>query len=173
MKKIKKYIPELIKKYDSIGINTFYKSFENIKFVIFYDKNAAPKEKINNVIVTDIKNKDTVSNQKQVQLYKVITNREEFSTNNNELNFYYFTSSMAINWAYLNGYKNIILAGIDMMDNLHFDDANHKPIIADGVQEKTKKYMENICQKYINIFQLNPESDLKVPKMSLEKLLKE
>ena len=173
IEKIKKHIPELIKKYDTMGINTFYKSFRDIKFVIFYDKDAAPKEKINNIIVTDIKNKDTVSKQKNVQLYKVITNREEFSTKKSEINFYYFTSSMAINWAYLNGYKNVVLAGIDLMNNHHFDDANHKPILADGVQEKTKKFMENICQKYVNIFQLNPESDLKVQKISVEKLLKE
>jgi len=33
--------------------------------------------------------------------------------------------------------------------------------------------MENICQKYVNIFQLNPESDLKVQKISVEKLLRE
>lgn len=170
--KIKKHIPDLISKYDTMGINTFYKSFPDVKFVIFYDKIAAPKEKINNLIVTDIKNKDAVCHQDNVQLYKVITNREEFSTKKDEINFYYFTSSMAINWAYINGYKNIVLAGIDLINNLHFDDKNHKPIIADGVLDKTKIYMEDICQKHINIFQLNPESDLKVLKITLQELLK-
>lgn len=168
---IKEYIPELIKSYDTMGINTVHESFPDIKYVIFYDKIAAPKICIENKIITDIKNQSEVSNQKNVELYNVITNREEFSTTQGFLNFYFFTSSMAINWAYLNGYKNVVLAGIDLMNNKHFDNELHNPVYSDGVQLKTKVYMENICQKYINLFQLNPESDLKLPKISIHELL--
>lgn len=170
--RIKNYIPDIIQQYDTLGINTFYKTYPDIGAVIFYDKDIAPIDKINNLIITDRKNINEVKQQKNVELYQVITNRYEFSTAQGILNFYYFTSSMAINWAYLKGYKNIILAGIDLINNLHFDDKNHLPIIADGVQDLTKKYMENVCTKYINIYQLNTESDLKLPKINIEKLLK-
>lgn len=170
--KVKKYIPELINKYDTLGINSFYKSYPEIKAVIFYDRVAAPNEQINNLVITDRKNSNEVLNLKNIELYEVITNRYEFSTTKGILNFYYFTSSMAINWAFLKGYKNIVLCGVDLMNNLHFDDINHKPIFADGVLLKTKKYMEDVCQKYINLYQLNPESDLKIPKIKLEELLK-
>ena len=172
IEKIKERIPELIEKFDTLGINTFYKSFPDVKSVIFYDKCAAPKELIDNLIITDRKNYNEVKEQKNIELCEVITNRCEFSTKQNILNFYYFTSSMAINWAYLKGYKNVILCGIDLMNNLHFDDSNHRPIFADGVLTKTKKFMEIVCQRFINLYQLNPDSDLKIPKISLEKLLK-
>lgn len=170
--KIKKYIPELIKKYDTMGINSFYESYPKIKYVIFYDKIAAPKQIINNKIITDIKNKDEVYNQKDVTLYKVITNREEFSTNKNILNFYYFSSSMAINWAYLKGYKNVVLAGIDLENNLHFDNPLDKPNISEEVLFKARKYMENICSKYVNLFQLNPDSNIRLRKISIKEILK-
>lgn len=167
---VKNQIPKLIKKYDTLGINTFYESYPDVKYVIFKDKGAGPKKKIDNLIITDIKNQNEVVNQKNVELYQVITNRFEFSLKKNVLNFFFFTSSMAINWAYLKGYKNIILCGVDLMNNLHFDDINHKPILADGVLEKTKNYMENLCTKYVNLYQLNPESDLKIQKLSIEEL---
>ena len=169
--KIKKHIPDLIKKYDSLGINTFYESYPNINAVIFYDKTAAPTRPIDNLIITDRKNADTVIHQKNKELYEVVTNREEFSIKQGVINFYYFTSSMAINWAYLKGYKNVVLCGIDLMNNLHFDN-DFKSDLSDGVQAETKKYMENICTKYINLFQLNPESDLKIPKINIDNLLK-
>jgi len=169
--KIKKHIPDLIKKYDSLGINTFYESYPNINAVIFYDKTAAPTRQIDNLIITDRKNADTVIHQKNKELYEVVTNREEFSIKQGVINFYYFTSSMAINWAYLKGYKNVVLCGIDLMNNLHFDN-DFKSDLSDGVQTETKKYMENICTKYINLFQLNPESDLKIPKINIDNLLK-
>jgi S-adenosylhomocysteine hydrolase len=169
--KIKKHIPDLIKKYDSLGINTFYESYPNINAVIFYDKTAAPTRQIDNLIITDRKNADTVIHQKNKELYEVVTNREEFSIKQGVINFYYFTSSMAINWAYLKGYKNVVLCGIDLMNNLHFDN-DFKSDLSDGVQAETKKYMENICTKYINLFQLNPESDLKIPKINIDNLLK-
>ena len=170
--KIKNYIPELIKKYDTLGINTFYKTYPDIDAVIFYDKDAAPKEKIDNLIITDRKNISEVKHQKNVEIYEVITNRPEFSNIQGILNFYYFTSSMAINWAYLKGYKNVVLAGVDLENNYHFDDKDFRPELADGVQEKTKRYMEQVCSKYINLYQLNPESDLKLPRLKIEKLIK-
>lgn len=172
IEKINKHIPELIERYDTLGINTFYKSYPGINGVIFYDKIAAPENKIKKLIITDIKNKNEVLNQENVELYETITNRAEFSLKENILNFYYFTSSMAINWAYLKGYKNVVLCGVDLENNLHFDDKNHRPKLADGVLKKTRKYMEEVCTKYINLFQLNPESDLKIKKITVYELMK-
>jgi len=172
IEEVKKYIPHLIKSYDTLGINSFYESYPDIKAVIFYDKDAAPKKQIDNLIITDRKNQDVVANQKNVELFEVVTNRCEFSLKQGIINFYYFTSSMAINYAFLKGYKNVVLCGIDLMDNLHFDDKNHKPNIADGIMQQTKKHMEDVCLKYINLFQLNPKSDLKIPKISIDELLK-
>lgn len=169
--KIKKYIPGLIQKYDTLGINSFYESYPDVNAVIFYDKTAAPSRQIDNLIITDRKNADVVIHQKNTELYEVITNRPEFSDKQGVINFYYFTSSMAINWAYLKGYKNVILCGIDLMNNKHFD-SDFKSDLSDGVQALTKKYMEDVCTKYINLFQLNPESDLKIPKIQIKQLLK-
>lgn len=168
---VREHVPDLIKKYYTLGINSFYESFPEINAVIFYDKCAAPQKQIDNLIITDKRNESEVIHQKNFELWDVVTNRPEFSEKYGIMNFYYFTSSMAINWAYLNGFKNVVLCGIDLMNNLHFDNENHKPVYADGVLDKTKKYMEDICSKHINLFQLNPESDLKIPKIQIEKLL--
>ena len=171
--KVKSYIPNLIEKYDTLGINYFYKSYPNVKGIIFYDKNTVIDEKIDNLIITDKKNKDEVKHQKNVELYDVITNRYEFSKKQGVLNYYYFTSSMAINWAYLKGYKNVVFCGVDLflINNFHFDDKNDLPKQDKKVLLKTKKYTEDVCQMFINLYQLNPESDLKIPKISIEKLL--
>ena len=49
VEEVKKYIPHLIKSYDTLGINSFYESYPDIKAVIFYDKDAAPKKQIDNL----------------------------------------------------------------------------------------------------------------------------
>lgn len=169
--KIRDYIPELIKKHTTLGLNYFCDSFPDVEYVMFYD-DIQPKVK-NSTIITRYENLDHSAKliySHPYELYQVKKDGLEFSTDKGILHFCVHTPSMALNWAYQKGFKDVVLAGIDLIPNtLHFDD--DKPIFDDRTIKTAKHHLENVCTKYLNIYQLNPDSYLNLPKITMEDLL--
>lgn len=169
---IKDYIPELIKKHTTIGINYFCNTYPDVDYVCFYD-DIIPDVK-NSKIITSFRNVEK-SPQRLIlthsyELFNVFKNDDVFSEESHTLNFCVHTPSMALNWAYLKGYKDVVLAGVDLIPNtIHFDD--DKPIFCDESIERAKNHLENVATKYLNIYQLNPNSYLNLPKITMEELL--
>lgn len=167
---IKEYIPTLIKKHTTIGINYFCNNYPDVDYVCFYD-NICPNVK-NSTIITSFKNTEKeparLIYSHRYELYNVVKQYEDFSDDPQILHFCVHTPSMALNWAYQKGFKDVVLAGVDLIPNtLHFDD--DKPIFKDV--ERAKNHLENVATKYLNIYQLNPDSYLNLPKISMEELL--
>ena len=83
---------------------------------------------------------------------------------------------MALNWAYKKGFKTVVLAGIDLIVNTkHFDkdttpDADG-PDFTDSAILRARTHLTDVAQKYLKIYQLNPESNIELPKISLKDLL--
>lgn len=164
--KIRDKIPYLISKYHTMGCNTFCESFPDVEYVIFYD-DIAPKVK-DSIIITDIKNKDRNAHD-LLQTHKhelYIVNKDDwfFSKEKSTLNLCVHTPSMALNWAYQKGFKNVVIAGIDLIpDTKHFD--SEKKIFPQEAINQARRHLTKIATQYLNIYQLNPDSDLDLPKI--------
>lgn len=169
---IRDEIPLLIKKHTTMGINYVCNTFPDVDYVMYYD-NIRPNVK-NSTIITSFKNAEKENADliyaHKYELYNIRRNGDTFSEEPTFLHFCVHTPSMALNWAYLKGYKDVVLAGIDLIPNtLHFDE--NKPIFEEKTIITARNHLENVATKYLNIYQLNPNSDLKLPKISMEELL--
>lgn len=180
---ISQYIPTLCQKYHTMGCNYFCDSFPQVEYVIFFD-DLVPKVCPHHTIITNIEyaqNRNAecyelLNSHPQCELYKIVR-LYAFSQKPGELHMCIHTPSLGLNWAYLKGFKNVVLAGIDLtlQNILHFDkdttpdadshDFNQSAII------HARLHLEKIASAYLNIFQLNPDSDIKIPKITISDLL--
>lgn len=178
---ISDYIPELCEKYHTIGCNYFVNTFPEVEWVIFYD-DLVPDVKQYHKIVTNVKYLgnsacNSILKTNYCELYRIKKNGDRFSKKQNNLHFCIHTPSMALNWAWLKGFKNVVIAGIDLTleNRLHFDkdttpDADSNDF-NNGAITYARNHIENVATKYLNIYQLNPNNDLKIPKITLKDLL--
>ena len=169
---IKDYIPNLIKKNTTMGINYFCNTYPDVDYVCFYD-NIVPNVKAS-TIITSYKNIEKAPARMiyahPYELYHIKRNHTEFSNDKSTLSFCVHTPSMALNWAYQKGYKEVVLAGIDLIPQTkHFDE--DKLIFPDNAVKLARHHLENVATKYLKIYQLNPDSDLNLPKIKMEDLL--
>jgi hypothetical protein len=182
---IKNEIPLLIEKYHTMGCNYFCETFPDVEYVIFYD-DITPKVKPETKIITSVKhyfNDEKICynlchQHKNIEFYTINKDDNEFSTGDSRLNFCIHTPSMALNWAYKNGFKTVILAGIDLIINTpHFDaettpDANC-PTFNESAIEKARKHLTDVASRYLKIYQLNPKSDIELEKITIRELLEQ
>ena len=80
----------------------------------------------------------------------------------NKLSWRYYSSSLAVNFGILRGYKTIYLGGVDLFDDnkpfIHYDGVeNLKPATIDATSNE-KLYIKELA-KDIKIYQLNPKAD--------------
>lgn len=181
---IAEYIPELCKKYHTMGCNYFVNSFPMVEYVIFYD-DLVPEVHPETKIVTNIgyfydrdkKCYNLLRTHGNSELYKIKKDCERFSKKPSTLHMCIHTPSLALNWAWLKGFKNVIIAGIDLTleNRKHFDakttpDADSNDFNKIAI-EIARNHLYNIAQKHLQVFQLNPESDLKLPKVNIADLI--
>lgn len=165
---IKNSIPKLIKNWHTVGCNYFCDTFPDVEYVAFYD-NILPNVK-DSTIITDIKNADNeVVKSHKHELYYIKKDSWKFSEDKNILHLCVHTPSMVLNWAYLKGFRNVVIAGIDLIpDTAHFDSC--AKIFCDKAIDEARRHLETIAKRYVNIYQLNPNSYLDLDKISLSSL---
>lgn len=177
------YIPKLCNKYHTMGCNYFCNSFPQVEYVIFFD-DINPKVNNNHTIITNVlylrrKNancRNLLESHEKKELYVLHKNKKDFASDINSLNFCIHTPSIAFDWANKKGFKNVVIAGIDLtLVNQHFDYKTTPDGDGHTFQDKSllmaREHLYNVAAKKLNIFQLNPKSDLKIPKISIEILL--
>lgn len=87
----------------------------------------------------------------------------------------YFTVSLAINWALIQGYTRIHLVGIDHIETdsqfKHHDNIDAPNRLTPLVHKGIKSYIE-LSANYAQIFQTNPDvwDDWNLPKLNVESL---
>jgi len=178
---IRPSINPLIAKYHSMGVNSFCESFKDVEYVIWTD-DYPPNFEEHHTVITNLwwwQNKrsrtfEKIKNHDKKELYIFENEDRYFSDSSLKLNLCFHTPSVALNWAYLKGFKTVILAGIDLNINdlRHFDDEGFNPCwLPDGVN-KARWHLENVATKYLKIYQLNPKSDLQLEKIDIKELLK-
>lgn len=78
------------------------------------------------------------------------------------LSWAFYSSSLAVNFAILRGYKTLYLGGIDLIEDnmpfVHYDGIINKKAASIESVAKEKIYIKELA-KDINIYQLNPNAD--------------
>lgn len=87
---------------------------------------------------------------------------EKIIRENNILSWRFYSSSLAVNFAILRGYKTIYLAGVDLFDDekpfSHYDGiTNNKPAAIEATSGE-REYIKQLA-KDVNLYQLNPQAD--------------
>ena len=86
--------------------------------------------------------------------------RNIISNNDKELGFWLYTCSSAVNFAYLRGYKNVYLIGIDLEENnkpfTHWHGITNIKEVPVHCAKMAKEYLYRY-KKYLNIYQCNPK----------------
>lgn len=180
--KIADFIPDLCSKYHTMGCNYFCNTFPMVEYVIFHD-DICPNVSDNSTIITNIlylrkksNCQNLLENHEKKELFVIHRNFKKFADDIGSLNFCIHTPSMAFDWAYKKGFKNVILAGIDLTSqNQHFDYKTTPDQNGHTFQEqsllKAREHLYNVANKHLNIYQLNPDSDLDLPKLNIADLL--
>lgn len=167
----------LIEKYITFGINLIpymgyktdywiwsdYGIYDNVKHLLHDYKIIISKEvyerEINDEINDEINPEYVFEGVSQIQ--------HEF---NNNLCIFKTSAHPAINYAYLLGFKNIILVGIDLTSNWNHFYPSDKFIRTDKRIERIRNKLYEF-KKYINLYTLNKDSDLEIEKVKFEDLV--
>ncbi len=176
---IRKYIPQICQKWHTMGVNSFCNVYPQVEYVIFNDKNAdvefTPKHRvIANILRSNITEKNGQKLEKHLNKEFYFCAKKKFfeeDLNQKKLSFFSHTPSMALNWAYLNGFKNVVLIGIDLTPTGHFD----KPDFILNWDEKrikeTKEHIEFINGKYLNLYKTNQKNEIDIPFVKIGDLI--
>lgn len=89
---------------------------------------------------------------------------------NNKLAIYKTTAHCAINYAYLLGFKNVILCGVDLTTNWkHFyggKEFKRTPVRINKIRNKLYEF-----KQYVNLYTLNNSSDLEIDRIDFSELV--
>ena len=174
---IESQIHYLLELYPSIGINNAIRKynirshiFQDIKFIFLTNKYPEVKT-ISLYLYGDSiekKNKELFDS----YTFNFRKDTEVDIIKKSRLAWCGFTHDYAISYCILKGYENIVLAGTaDFEGSSHYlTDEKFNP--SKRLIEKSKKFIEEVCSKRANIYTLNPKSSLKIPRISIETLLK-
>jgi hypothetical protein len=172
----------LIDNYYHIGINNFIQIYPNIKNVLFADYGTyewiRPSLYGQNILLSQTAyhhNFELDNREKPKNIKYVFDARSEIfhDLSKNMLCMYKTSALPAINYVYLKGYKNIVLCGVDLTENWnHFYSEQYISNDIIRSPKRINKMRELLYQfkDYINLYQLNPESDLNIEKINIGEL---
>ena len=166
----------LLELYSSIGINNAIRKynvqthiFQDIKFVALTNKYPEVKT-VSLYMYGDMIQKD---NKDLIDSY-TFNFKKDTCTNllrENKLAWCGFTHDYAISYCITKGYTDIILVGTaDFTGAQHYITSEiFSP--SEKLVELSKKFIEEVCTQRANIYTLNPNSSLKVPRVTIDELL--
>jgi len=169
----------LIENYYHIGLNNFIHKYLNVKNILFSDYGTYDfiKDSINNqnIIMSQTAyhhNFELENKTKPKNIEYIFDARSEVfhDLSKNMLCMYKTSALPAINYAYFKGYKNIILCGVDLTENWnHFYSEQNSSNDIIRMPKRIRKMRELVYRfkEYINLYQLNPESDLDIGKINI------
>ena len=173
---VENQIHYLLELYPSIGINNAIRKY-NMSSHIFQDMkfisltNRYPEVKT----ISLYKYGDMIEKENKElhdsYTFNFKTNTAQDIVKDNNLAWCGFTHDYAISYCIMQGYTHVILVGTaDFTGSLHYlteEQFNH----TEKLVGHSKKFIEEVCSKKNEIYTLNPESTLNVPRINIEKLL--
>lgn len=181
----KEDINYLIENYYHIGLNNFIHIYPNIKNTLFSDYGVYNwiKNNLNNhnIIISKTAhhhNFELENYERPKNIEYIFDARSEIfhDLSKNMLCMFKTCALPAINYAYLKGYKNIILCGVDLTENWnHFYSKEYSSNDMVRSPKRIERIRELLYQfkDYVNLYQLNPESDLNVDSINIRNLINE
>lgn len=167
----------ILDKYKSIGINRIINKYPTT-YQVFLDERMIPMANTHPDIPTiSLKRYGDLIRVKEKELFDSYSfdfslHTEKCIPLNNKLPWCGFTHDFALSYIIFKGWKNVILIGAaDMnMGSSHYSvnmafTPNYKLI------QKSKRFIEEVCSKRINIYTCNPNSLLTVERVGIEDLL--
>lgn len=160
--KIKPFIPELIQKYDTVGINDRQLQFP-FKIWAFVDDFTPFIEQVKpfETAITRQCRRSGVPKeyQNKFEYFGNAGSHIIHSLDHKALCIHWYTITFVLNYVYLKGYKDVYLAGIEHPESCsHYGGGNIRDFIY--------KYKE-----YMNLYQLDTESTMDLEKRSVKDLL--
>jgi hypothetical protein len=176
--KIADFIPILQEKYFNVGINNFPCVFPDVDLWAFVDcytiygiKDHYQNQKIITHYINEKELKENNFNNYELYYLKW-RNRPILDKDLKILSYYGLTHTIILNWAYLNGFERVILAGVDLdtKNNKHFD---NKEIFVPGSNTIINciEQIENTYKDKLEILQLNPKTKMNIPIISVKDLI--
>lgn len=173
---VKDKLQYLIDMYPSIGINHAARDyrvnthiFQDMRFIELTNQHPEMKT-VAPAWYGDMVQKE---NKELIGSYPFIfgEDTEENIVNNGKLAWCGFTHDYAISYCIMKGYKNIILIGTaDFIGNKHYL-TNEEFEYSEKLKLQSKRFIEEICSKRVNIRTCNPQSILNVPRVTVDSLL--
>ncbi len=190
---VKDRIPVLLKNFRSIGLNVFPLFFKGCEFITTIDKNTLFRDYRGSKFILGWgkNNTDYYKYQKTAEVAyifepdpeKVIledtfkwTNREELKFTPGQLCCRHTIALPSVNYALLQGAKNIVLVGVDFTSGWqHFYD---RPKYVNIRQANIKRHRIQIMNsllkqlsRHVSIYNINPCAETEVPIINIEELL--
>lgn len=172
---IEEQVHYLLELYPSIGINNAIRKYD-ITSHIFQDmKFINLTNKYPNIKTISLYMYGDMIEKENKELYDSYTFNFKLNTaqdiiKDNRLAWCGFTHDYAISYCIMKGYKSVVLIGTaDFVGSSHYlTNETFNP--AEKFVEHSKKFIEEICGKRIEVCTLNPESTLKIPRINMEEL---
>lgn len=174
---IENSIHYVVAKYPSIGINNAIRKydvhmhvFQDMKFIpltVEYPtvRTIAPYT-YGDMIAKDLK--ELINS----YTYNFKENTSQDIYKDGKLAWCGFTHDYAISYCIMKGFENIVLIGAaDFTGNKHYlTEEEFK--YSEKLKLQSKKFIEEVCSQKARIYTCNPNSILRIPRISIEELLK-
>ena len=107
----------------------------------------------------------------EVYQYEAISNICDTPYTGDVLHYCGFTHDVAVSYCIQQGYKNVVLVGAADFTQKHYDN-NQVFLRSQRLQENSRRFLEEVCTKYCNLYTVNPASILKIPRITIDELIK-
>lgn len=151
-------VPRLIERYSTVGFNQFGQHYET-DYLFFFDQYFYSFKGAPQVFIPEwfpAHHAGTRYASKRVN--KPILSRQTNKRGNLVLGHKYFTTSLALNWLILQGYKTAYLVGVDHIETdkqfRHHDNQDLPSRLEPFAHQEFKRYVKR-CLPYIDIVQTN------------------
>lgn len=174
---IKDKISKIQKKWQTLGLNVFPAFYGNVNYWLWCDTNAFTsyiiehyKPDKHKLIAEESVYKNEIK-KFNIAPYKIFKATRKFFKHQKENEYFVYKTSvhLAINFAIKEGFKNVVLIGVDLTtDWKHFYEKNK--VRGANKIASMRQYLYDF-KKYINIYKVNPDSDLQLEKLDLNYLI--
>lgn len=178
---IRDKIPSLQERYDCIGINSFPVSFPNCPYWGIHDlvglrhlkefeeKWGKPYE---GLLLTQQQHQKTVESIGKFNCwyYTPALRAIVIDLESHLVGFSEITLSCVLNWCLKQGYTNIYLAGHSLTNKWDYFDSPNVFRQCDSKIYNARSYIYDMA-KFVNIYQLDPNNDMKLPKYNIDWLI--
>lgn len=171
LKEVEKEINYVTERYFSIGINRAVKKYKVHAHAFVDIDNIPTTNHYSKVKTISLQQWGDLISKEDKELIDTFTFDGKNFRKDNKLAWCGFTHDYVISYCLFKKFKNIILIGAaDFSNGSHYS-STREFSYSEKFKENSKGFIEKFCTKYASIKTCNPNSILRVPKISIMELL--